>query len=602
MRALRNSMRLLGNIQSVEACPTTSTMTCRFVKDVATSHAYFAIGGRVHVQCATIPKTPVSWSRFDDQESGSSCLLFGYVLQPELYNRGNGHCTVAEQVYRQFLSNGPDLAFDQNGIYCVLLYDRPDNVVYCAIDKYGMFPLFYGQNRNELHFGNNFFDVCDCFQQYPDFDALEEYLELGAPLGNKTFFRDIRKLEGGTFLIVRPTGGHIVKRFWSFHNLPYQGSEDCRQFIGESIEIFRHVIQRCLAITETPVCLISSGWDSRRILLEMLAQSAHPKTYTLEDFFGESLTPVSIDAAIVEKLLGERSSMAVFVQSMSIHQRAQNIERREQQFGFQTDIHEDFYPLIDAIVFASGTNYDGIAGDTLFANPFYSWSDGVAQLYERPDLMAAEIARSRYRSYLSKWFCSNITRPLCERVQCALEQFPANPNRLCLFGLAQRTSRVVSLFASQMLAMKIESIAPYLDDTLFRHALSVSPFLKKTNCIQRRILDEAYPEFASVPSSHCKLADIPQSYFRDMSHKFDNRKYACFQSELSVVSLAHALRHSMERSSWPLFSLKGRTVCNAAQMCHASGIDAWAHLRFAKRFWAVPRLKKLERIVNYCKH
>jgi hypothetical protein len=183
----------------------------------------------------------------------------------------------------------------------------------------------------------------------------------------------------------------------------------------------------------------------------------------------------------------------------------------------EADEHEWCLLAGAALAARGGLNFDGIAGDTLLANPFYhvplhhaaQWADATA--------LAQALVPFSIADYVARRIRRRLEAPLRERVRNEMDRLPENPNRLSFFLLEGRTARVVSLAPEVLLASHTMSVYPYMSRELMQEALMLDPFWKKAVGFHRLGIDQAFPALVDVPSTHDQAGNIDPSWFMPLS-------------------------------------------------------------------------------------
>ncbi|HEX5136527.1 MAG TPA: hypothetical protein VFY93_06125 [Planctomycetota bacterium] len=571
----------------------------RFSATIQLARAGAAAGRRVALSCEAIPGSAARLFRHEDPETGCLCAVAGYVVDPGWY-REDDPARGAREVFETYRSRGPEAAFDRNGVYAVVIDDPRDGSVHCAVDKYGIFPLFWSAGPSELLLDADFGALAANVGRTLDDDAIEEYLAVGNPLADRTFFREIKRLGPGRYLRIDAQGRiGSPGRYWWFDRLPYVGSRDLEACVKDNNEAFAASIGDFKRIVGEPICLVSSGYDSRRILLELLRQGAAPRTYTVELLHKRFEAPVSIEDRVVRSLLSGRESHHTSLPLPGSAEMPDLIERRERLLGQQADEHEWVLPLVDRIPRASGTNFDGLGGDTLCNADLAICGPEATARYSDPDYLARHLWPNRFATYLSAPFRARFKGTLFERISAEIADLPDNPNRLFLLELVGRSRRTTSLFALTLLAEKVDSVFPYLDDRMVVSALKADPFWKRDVNLQKVLLDRAYPGFRDLPSSHSMPDAVDDSYRQAVTHLFNG--------SAPPPHPARTLRHSAQlrhafRSRPPgrpsFLSAKGRLAVVGARVALALGLDVGFANAAYERLWSVPKLLKLERLLG----
>jgi hypothetical protein len=210
---------------------------------------------------------------------------------------------------------------------------------------------------------------------------------------------------------------------------------------------------------------------------------------------------------------------------------------------------------------------------------------------------------NRLVPFLSDTFLGKLGGTLHERLRAMVTDMPETPNRVFLLELAGRSRRTTSLFALSLLATRVDSVFPYLDDRMVASALRWDPFWKRDLDLQKVLLDRAYPRYRDVPSSHSPREAVPPSYVRRVTHIFNG---VVPSSPLRASRFGPQLRHGLlsrpPRGARPdCLGARGRMVVAAARAASTLGLDVRLASATFARLWAVPKLLKLERILSDCR-
>ncbi len=553
-----------------------------------------------------IPNSVICCSLHSDSSTESWCLISGYVLDPELYG-GPGLISaqrLSKNIYTRFRAKGIEFAVNNNGIYSIIIFDGLEKKTYLAVDKYGMSPLFISVAGQTLVFSSNFGRLVTECAKTPNYDAIQEHLELGYPLGEGTFYKEIQRVGAGTVITHHQDGTLESRQYWSFHDLDYRGLRDEDTFVSETIELFRETIATILKISQKTICLISSGYDSRRILLQLLALGSVPEAYSIDHLDLNSPRLVSLDCAVAKKLMATHPDKIHTVAPAPLATVPARIERIDSELSFRAPEHEWIYPLIDALPADGGTNFDGLSGDTLFTTPFYFNRPEIAELYADSSRMARNICHEGWSPYLAEEFFRMLSAPLHERVRAALDRLPENLNRLSFNGHLTLSRRVVSLLPNVMIAAKAESFFPYLDDRIVSHALLRDPMWKFQSETRKKILDKEFPEFASLPSSHTPFHEVPVAFKTDVSFVCEKEKnwssdwrtiHDCYKIEHALgVFRKQDLNLSFLRKEW-----KTKTKLILGQLFRLRGFERYlASRRIHQVLAPLPQLIRTARILS----
>ena len=98
-------------------------------------------------------------------------------------------------------------------------YNFKNNISYIFRDRLGIKPLFYQIYKNQLIFSsevrplNNYKNT----NKNLDLNSIYSYLSFRQPIGNQTYFKEIKSLEPGFFIEIS-NGKIMKKKYWDFEN------------------------------------------------------------------------------------------------------------------------------------------------------------------------------------------------------------------------------------------------------------------------------------------------------------------------------------------------------------------------------------------------
>lgn len=150
------------------------------------------------------------------------------------------------------------------GMFAFAIWDEQEQSLFLARDMFGIKPLYYGKASND---GTFFFgSEIKSFLPHPSFvkevnkNAVLPYLTFQYPVTNETFFKNIYKLEPGTWMRVTKDGRMMRKRYWDFK---FDASDEPLEHYLEQITDSLKESVRVHKIADVPVgAFLSGGIDS----------------------------------------------------------------------------------------------------------------------------------------------------------------------------------------------------------------------------------------------------------------------------------------------------------------------------------------------------
>lgn len=154
------------------------------------------------------------------------------------------------------------------GIFSFALWDEPNRRLVLMRDRIGVKPLFYGESDHGLAFGSEIKAVLAAggVDTSLDDQSLSEYLWYGNPHGDRTFYKGVRTLEPGHWLVIEE-GKRCLEPWWRIEEwlqqpAPARNQEDAADLVREALD---QTVARQL-VADVPVGIfLSGGVDSSSI-------------------------------------------------------------------------------------------------------------------------------------------------------------------------------------------------------------------------------------------------------------------------------------------------------------------------------------------------
>jgi Glutamine amidotransferase domain len=445
---------------------------------------------------------------------GVTVLFSGYLRELPPASAGE-----AEFVLSRYRAGDWTWLGDANGVFAFAIVDAERNRCVLGVDRLGIRPLLYTQTRLGIAFSSDLAVLTRWHDRFPgvDYDAVQELVTVGFPLGNRTLVREVESVPPGAWVEIGPTGSRVT-RYWSVESLPAPRPQSTETFLDEGRERLQHALRRLLErCSGGTLCLLSSGYDSRRILLEAHALGARVDTIT-------AIVPypwrkgTTIEPTVVGELcrrLGITNRMVGLPGAGARNMLWGDRNARDILLDGQVAGRDHIWsiPLVSSIPPSHGVrNFDGMAGDTLFNNPYYFVSRRVWGRW-RPERELLE-AIAPGAELADQMWGGLVSRSLVSRLTETLNALPEGPYRLSWFYLLGRTRRIVALFTYGLIGLRVESFCPYLDNDVLDHAHTMDPILKGELRMQKLALQRHFPVMADIPSSHSAPTEVPAAYWR----------------------------------------------------------------------------------------
>ena len=206
-------------------------------------------------------------------EDGSVWLIFNGEIynykdfRSDLLRRGHVFRseTDSEVIIHLYEEMGADCVAELNGMFAFALWDERNRRLLLARDRFGVKPLYYTTVGETFAFASEIkaFLALPDFKASPDPFALAEHFTFQNTLGDRTFFKGVKLLPAGHYLLCQD--GHTdLREYWDLCFEP-DSSVSLPQWAGRLRECFETAVNRQL-VSDVPLgTYLSGGMDTGAI-------------------------------------------------------------------------------------------------------------------------------------------------------------------------------------------------------------------------------------------------------------------------------------------------------------------------------------------------
>jgi asparagine synthase (glutamine-hydrolysing) len=233
-------------------------------------------------------------------EDGSIAVVFnGEIynfdgLRDELASLGHvfrNRCDT-EAIVHAWESWGPDCVERFSGMFAFALWDRKRGELFCARDRLGKKPFYYGWARGDFAFASEMVALAQVPGLSRDIrpQSVEDYFAFGYVPEPHTIFEGVEKLPPAHTLLIRAGGKPLIRRYWS---PPAQARMLAEQdAIPALVDRLGRAIRKRL-VSDVPLgAFLSGGVDSSAIVALAAGMGSAPlDTFTIGFEGAEDETP-----------------------------------------------------------------------------------------------------------------------------------------------------------------------------------------------------------------------------------------------------------------------------------------------------------------------
>ena len=283
-----------------------------------------------------------------------------------------------EVVLYSLIAWGEEALLKFNGMFGLALWDRKEQSLLLARDRYGIKPVYYDFSAERFMFASEQKAIVNTsgYRSALDTEALFEYFTFQNIFTDKTFEKNIRILPAGHYLkldlkatVIKPQ----FTQYWDYCFCEHEGPVDAREYKEELDRLMCQAVERQLVSDVELGAYLSGGMDSGSLTALASNELPYIKTFTC----GFDLSSASgIELAFDERVKAEAMSAKFKTEHYEMVLKAGDMERCLPNFAYHLEEPRvgQSYPNYYAAKLASKfvkVVLSGAGGDELFAG--YPW-------------------------------------------------------------------------------------------------------------------------------------------------------------------------------------------------------------------------------------
>ena len=284
--------------------------------------------------------------------------------------------TDSEVVLNALAHWGQDALLKFNGMFGLAFWDRKEQTLLLARDRYGIKPLYYAMQGQSFAFGSEQKAITaqPTFKRKLNKKALLEYFTFQNIFTDQTLLEDVHLLPAGHFAKLNAASGQWSQhKYWDYRFREPDHKADRQEYAEELDRLFRQAVSRQLVSDVELGSYLSGGMDSGSITAVAARQFPYLKTFTC----GFDLSTASgIELAFDERTKAEAMSAKFKTEHYEMVLKAGDMERCLPKLAWHLEeprvgqSYPNFYAAKLASKFVKVV-LSGTGGDELFGG--YPW-------------------------------------------------------------------------------------------------------------------------------------------------------------------------------------------------------------------------------------
>lgn len=202
----------------------------------------------------------------------------------------------SEVLIRLYQIFGYDFLNKLEGMFSFCIYDKKNELFFCARDRFGKKPFYYYLEDNSFYFSSEIKAILKMLKKLPEFneEALWQYLAFQSPQGENTFYKNLKKLPAASYLIYEQNSIKI-DTYYSIDKIKIIHTDE-KQIIADVDRLLNKAIDKRLVSDVEVATLLSGGLDSS-FVTALYAKKSKYKVHTFSIGYDEHKHYCELDFA-----------------------------------------------------------------------------------------------------------------------------------------------------------------------------------------------------------------------------------------------------------------------------------------------------------------
>ena len=380
---------------------------------------------------------------------------------------------------RLYEENGEEFVRHLNGWFCGILADLRSKKVILFNDRYGMSRLYTYEGKDVILFGSEAKSLLKVNPELRviDPEAFAQFLRYDCIMGDRSLFKNVALLPGGSAWSFDRRGGVTKKRYFDFKEWEQQDTLSPNEFYEKFTSAMTQIGATYAGDIKKVALSLTAGLDTRAVLASLLLRDHSFPCYTFGGVWGETF-----DIAIARKLA-------------AVH------NQPFQAIKINGDFFKNFASLAEQSVYISDGNHNAFGAHNLYFNRI---ARKIAPV-RLTGKYGSEVVRGRrliaFGSFPLHAVASDL-RPFLQQVRP-----PHEVNRLN-HPLSRTVQEDIPWYMAGTLSLEQSQLTirtPYMDNGLVRLLFQAPPTTSSTTELQARYISDYAPALSRLATDMGKL-------------------------------------------------------------------------------------------------
>jgi asparagine synthase (glutamine-hydrolysing) len=490
---------------------------------------------------------------------------------------------------------GKDALIKFNGMFGLAFWDRKEQTLLLARDRYGIKPLYYARQGQSFSFGSEQKAITaqPTFKRELNKAALLEYFTFQNIFTDQTLLKDIHLLPAGNYAVLNaPTGKFTRHQYWDYRFREPDHKADKQEYVEELDRLFKQAVNRQLVSDVEIGAYLSGGMDSGSITAITTQQFPYLKTFTC----GFDLSSASgIELGFDERIKAEAMSARFKTEHYEIILKAGDMERCLPKLAWHLEEPRvgQSYPIFYAAKLASKfvkVVLSGSGGDELFAG--YPW-----RYYRGANSQSFEHYVDGYYSYWQRLVSNSELKKMFAPIWADVDKvwtrdifrdvFATHDNELqrpedyinhSLYFEAKTFLHGLFVVEDKLsMAHSLENRVPFMDNDLVDFAMQCPVGLKLNNLKEVLKINENDPGnkssqyFQKTNDGKQILRDVMKLYMPDEIVQAEKKGFSSPDASWFKRESIEFIKQRLLGSKAKIFNVLDRNMVETLLMEHLSG-------------------------------